>query len=515
MVHDAIVIGGGIAGVRASLGCCEMGMSVCTIERDSRWGGRIRSIHRDGEVYDAGAGRFHASHRRVMLLIRRYKIETVSLGNRPRQYRSVRCSQEAVKSPAYELIHRIVDGSKGYSASFLRGITFGEFAEMVVGMAGRQLAQAAFGYDGEFDVINAYDGLRMFQHDFASTEAFYTCKDGLGAIVGALVKDLEKHKNWTGVLEHRVANIQHTDGVYTVMAVGPDGKKTTYKGRSLVLAIPRQALLDLGMWNAEQLAMINAVEGVPCTRIYARYKTPWFHGLPITTTDIPIRQFIPISERLAMVSYSDSLRAKKWGITAGQGTEMLEKRVHRGLRELFPERRIPRKPDWIEAYYWDNAIHMWRPGMNSGTIGKRLTSGGLGTRLYVCGEAYSRRQCWIEGALQTAEDVLKQLAKDIRGGADWRGWVRENTNSKGEMPRGKLKELLQLYPDAKWVLFKNRLIDLTEWYYNHPGGQTPYDNHMHKNVYPFFRHVSNHYDGSNIKSHVMKKIETLTIAIMT
>lgn len=516
MTHDVIIVGGGIAGLYASLRCIEEGYRVCCLERDSRWGGRIRTIHRDGEVYEAGAARFHKTHTHIQKLIQRYGIETIPLDSRPRQYRAVMCGAQPVESPAYRSILEVLRKAREHPVRALRTMTFGEFVEKTLGTVAKQEAQAAFGYDGEFDVINAYDGVRMFSKDFGNREAFYACAGGLSSIVDAIVAELQQSKRWDGVLEHRVTGdgIHYEKGVYTIHATMLDGTHIVRKARTLVLALPKQALLDLNIWSAYHTQLLQSVTAVPCERIYARYAKPWFQGSPITTTDLPIRQFIPINDHLAMVSYSDSKQADAWNVTAMGGEDRLTRRIHRQLKELFPDRKVPTRPVWMEAYHWDAAIHMWNPGVVAGRVRRQIQASmeAKGGPVFVCGEAYSPRQCWVEGALITVEEVVALLHKKrSKGGAegDWRQWVK---NKKGKLTQKDLDQLRKLYPDAKWVLFQDRLIDLTEWYFAHPGGQTPYDNHMHRNVYPFFSKISNHYDGKNIKMDVNKKIEKLTIA---
>ena len=507
--YDVAIAGGGIAGLYMALKCCEKGLTVYMVEKDSRWGGRIRTIRRDGNVYEAGAGRLREGHKHVKKLIKRYNIETVAFDRRHREYRSISCGTTA-ESPAYRLVSEIVKKSKKYPAKLLRSVTFGRLAEMTVGAAGKQIAQASFGYDGEFDVINAYDGVRMFSNDFNTSEVFYGCKDGLGSIIDAMVNELGSRGTWDGHLEQRVMGIEKRDGIFTINTVRVDGTRTDARARAVVLALPKQALLDLGMWNQQQRAVLETVEGVACERIYARYTRPWYDGVRITTTDLPIRQFIPITDRLAMVSYSDSKQAQAWNTTAAMGTDALTRRITRQLRELFPGMRVPSRPEWIEAYHWENAIHMWKPGTNSSRIRKQVQHSLWHDGLYVCGEAYSLHQCWIEGALETVEEVMPHLLKIMKGGGNtWQQWVKSR---KGRLSKKDLAELKNAYPDARWVLFKERLIDLTEWYYMHPGGQTPFDNHMHTDVYPFFTKISHHYDGNKIKNDVMEKIERFTIA---
>jgi monoamine oxidase len=55
-------------------------------------------------------------------------------------------------------------------------------------------------------------------------------------------------------------------------------------------------------------------------------------------------------------------------------------------------------------YYWEIGDHAWLPGYNSDKIGKQILN--PMKNIYICGEAFSHTQCWVEGALQTASNVL-------------------------------------------------------------------------------------------------------------
>lgn len=523
--NDIIVIGGGIAGLYASLKCCQDGLSVCTFEKDSRWGGRIRTIKNGTDMYEAGAARFHNNHKHLIHLLKRYNIEMVEIDNRARQYSSRLCSSSSdMISPAYALISEILKKSKTYSASYLRSITFGELAELVLGPTKKEIARLSFGYDGEFDAINAYDGTKMFEKDFDRKEKYYVCKDGIGSLIKNMVDDLENIPSykWNGHLEHRVVNIKKHKNLFVVTTKRLDGSIYRARAKTLVLALPKEALSQVFPWNKEQLDIIDSVTAVPCERIYARFTDPWYAGSRIVITDLPIRQFIPITDHVAMISYSDSKNANDWNHTASFGKKRLYNRLYKELKELFPDRDIPLNPEWIDAYYWKDAIHMWKPGVNSLRVRKHIQFNLWSdeeNNFYVCGEAYSAQQCWINGALDSVEKIMPSIRKRIKihgGGIEWKEWIKNRTQKKKRLTQSDVKELKKLYPDAKWVLFKDRLIDLTEWYYAHPGGQSPYDNHMHKDVYPFFKNISSHYDTSsgNIKDDVTKKIEGLTIAFI-
>ena len=40
--YDVLIAGGGISGLYMALKCCEKGLTVYMMEKDSRWGGRMQ-----------------------------------------------------------------------------------------------------------------------------------------------------------------------------------------------------------------------------------------------------------------------------------------------------------------------------------------------------------------------------------------------------------------------------------------------------------------------------------------
>ncbi|HYE88211.1 MAG TPA: Rid family hydrolase [Vicinamibacterales bacterium] len=64
--------------------------------------------------------------------------------------------------------------------------------------------------------------------------------------------------------------------------------------------------------------------------------------------------------------------------------------------------------------YSDDALsgagwHTWESGVNSEKVMERMARPFEGERVYVCGEAYSNEQGWIEGALKSVERVMDRL----------------------------------------------------------------------------------------------------------
>ena len=86
--------------------------------------------------------------------------------------------------------------------------------------------------------------------------------------------------------------------------------------------------------------------------------------------------------------------------------------MHRQLKQMHG---LLHAPEPIDAAYMDwaddpygGAVHFWNPGYRSEQVLSAMTQPIAGFPAYVCGEAYSTNQTWVEGALQTAEIVLQQ-----------------------------------------------------------------------------------------------------------
>ena len=62
--------------------------------------------------------------------------------------------------------------------------------------------------------------------------------------------------------------------------------------------------------------------------------------------------------------------------------------------------------DWSDDPY-GAGVHFWNPGYKSWEVLQTMTQPVADFPCFICGEAYSTNQTWVEGALQTAEIVLQ------------------------------------------------------------------------------------------------------------
>jgi hypothetical protein len=120
---------------------------------------------------------------------------------------------------------------------------------------------------------------------------------------------------------------------------------------------------------------------------------------------------IPIDESqgIIMMSYTDNIFAEKWKrIYDRAGNDGVEKKLQR-LMEASTGRVVPNAMD-IQFFYWKCGVGYWNVGADSHAVSEKIVKPFPGKQLYVCGENFSENsQQWMEGALETAENVLSLL----------------------------------------------------------------------------------------------------------
>jgi len=384
-----VIIGGGIAGLYAATKL--VGKPVTILEKSNRLGGCICTHYEKDLSYETGAGRFNKYHKLLFKLIKEYGLTPVQITNTKKTYIPVLCKN--VKA----VLSTVLDYAKNVPVKILKSITFLQLCNTAVGFDKAQYLMKSFGYNAEFEIANAYASIRIFEEDFKEDVEYFYCKEGLSELVKRMEDDLLQ--KGVVIIKNRSVTDISTDLVVTC------NNKEIIKASKIVLAVPKEALVKMSLFTVDQQKALNAVTGVTLHRIYAKYETPWFfENISRTTTDLPLRQFIPINREkaIAMASYSDMHDADFWQVYKKNGT--LETELKKQLEMVFAgENPIP-KTIWLRSYYWKNAVHAWNAGVDPVKIQKCLKN--IHPNVAIVGESYSFRQGWIEGAL---ESVIKNL----------------------------------------------------------------------------------------------------------
>ena len=402
-MHDYVIVGGGISGLYCAYRILQKDPAsrIRLIESDTELGGRIRTQMTPGFQVEKGAARFSETHHRLLSLIKAFGLESEMVkipSHRDFVYQGHR--------KTFDLSRYMTDmmtQSRKVSPAMLQKITLYQWAVKLYGSAIANMIQSSFGYDSEFTTLNAYAGFQMFSKDFFSQSQYYVLACGLSTLIQRIGQMLQD-KGVTLTLGTKVTDIQR--GRVSV------GSKV-YKGHHIICAIPKNSLQSFPLFS--EIPEIQHVEPIPLCRIYMKYPLtsgkPWFYKMKKTTTDNYLRYIIPINESQGTIMYyTDARYAQMWNDWSKVSESELVKRVHQALHEVFPKTKVDAPTD-VKVCFWGAGVHLWKPGINFRRSSRSLVQPLGSQKVYICNEAYSELQDWMEGSLQMADSVLRKIFK--------------------------------------------------------------------------------------------------------
>jgi monoamine oxidase len=403
---DVVIVGGGIAGLYAAQQCIDRGLHVVLLEKENRLGGRIQTVYSKTYQYETGAGRFAANHNVLRGLLSRYGMTESPI--------PTTITYEGKRSPVPALLKRLMSGVRRYDYITLTQRSFRQVCNEVLGVNDTNTLINAFGYNAEFDKANAYTAIEMFKRDYMKYE-YYACREGFSELVHRMANYIRQYAR-IYMSTHVTRIKEHTDGC-VVYATDVRGNPRTYVCKAVVCAMPRKELEAMCHFTHGQKRLLKTVVPISLNRIYGKFPAlpqPWFQDTPRTTTSNPIRQFIPINRQagVAMVSYSDTKYADYWDRIARQPDDTLKKTILANLHAVFPTVPTIPEPEWIRSYYWSEGVHFWKPGTDVEDIRPRIQQ--IMPRTFIVGEAYSKVQGWIEGALISVDDVMNDVVTRVK-----------------------------------------------------------------------------------------------------
>lgn len=381
------IVGGGISGLYCALRLSEKHSVVLFDEREYL-GGRIKTLRH----MELGAARFNRSHRILFTLIRRYGLTPVAL---PKNYDYLlegilyKDASQALDACIKHIVKRTVINDR------LRDITFYDHCISILGKSEADLMVSVFGYYTEIKVMNAYDAIHTFKSDFIGTQ-YYALAEGLSTLCLKMAADIRANGSIIYTKEHVTHATSHC-------LTTP---KRTVQVDKVIFCTKARQLNDFPLLKPIH-SYLSALHEAPLLRIYARYKTIWFKDLNRMTTNNVLRQIIPIDKEkgIIMVSYTDGADTAPFRPLLKKPDD-LAAMIEYHLKCLFPERDIP-KPISITPYFWKVGTHAWKPGTHSSEISNAVIH--PLEDVYVCGEAYSTQQAWMEGALLMASKVIDKI----------------------------------------------------------------------------------------------------------
>jgi monoamine oxidase len=409
MSYDILIIGAGMAGLHCAMRLSQAypTLTIAIAEAYNYIGGRVVTYTPPGFSgihWESGAGRIHSSHTMMLSYIRRYGLETFPITSEPVWTPSVPGKSEYSWKTLSSMIYSLVSN---LPKKLLASNTLQEILQQIFGKERTEALLYHFPYRAELTTLRADLGIEAFKHEMGSS-SFIGVKAGYSAVIDKIVATL-KQRNVTFLLNYRLTSLSTVD--QNPMCLLFNDKPPLY-GKRVILAIHAEALRGVSPFR--RLPLLQHLTMRPLLRTYAVFPVKqgksWFDTTPKIVTDSPLRYIIPINPKkgLIMTSYTDDKDTMRWA--AMKDDAAMSKAILDELRQLLPEKKIP-APLYFKSHLWRNGCTYWLPGQYNP---KELSDSCMRPlpmrlpQLYLCGESYSMKQAWIEGALEHAEDMLQK-----------------------------------------------------------------------------------------------------------
>jgi monoamine oxidase len=405
--YDIVIIGGGVSGLFLAYKLLPTDLKVILFEGNKQLGGRIKTVEKNGSYFEAGAARIHSSHGKFISLIHDLDLrddllrlpEKIDIHLRGKN-KDYTYGTKWKKMDPFFLLKTSLDSQDSFEDKELQRITFFQYLVLVFDHEAALYIKDSFGYDSEFVELNAYAAIEMFKGDLFGDNHYYILKNGMSQ----LITKMEKELLINGTIIKKGVTIKNIDNTFITTE-----KNEKFFFNNLICAIPKISLQKFPIFKDVQL--INSVNEQPLLRIYAKYPSNnvWFKNINRTTTDNYIRQIIPIDPNtgLIMISYMDGKLTEYWNSYHSLGEKYLIKALHKEIKDIY--NITPPDPEFISVHFWKGGFHTWNIGEDSTRVEKEILKPFKNKEIYICGEAYSLKQGWIEGALETCYNILQIL----------------------------------------------------------------------------------------------------------
>jgi len=359
-----------------------------------------------------------------------------------------------------------------YRGNKVRDIGFWNLIKDRISQEGYNFLADAGGYYSNTINWNAAEAFPYMVGDFSNAGSTYkTIDGGFDQIAYTLANEYLKHEGAAIWMENKLMNFRRSKekpSRYELMFMHvPTLTKWKAYADNIILAMPRRSLELLDQYNfffdsnKQPLFRYNIDSVIiePSYKILMGFESPWWntlgqmHGHSIT--DLPMRQCYYFGtdpsdgHSLLLGSYNDMITVPFWeglskhpelfqvritdpaeeeGLKAlanVQATRIMVNEVMHQLKELHNTKNIPEPyvtwyKDWTRDPY-GGGYHAWKAGYAINEVMPFMRRPINKENVFICGEAYSALQGWVEGALCVAEKMLQEHFE-----RQWPEWLEKD-----------------------------------------------------------------------------------------
>jgi len=294
----------------------------------------------------------------------------------------------------------------------------------------------ALGYTSLVEPWNLAEAMPWMVSSFAPGSVYHTIVSGMQTLPIQLAAGLGRQGT---VPNRRLTRIDRIDKAsFRLTFTTVEGRQEPVTAARVILALPPRAIALLDpesvVFQAPQFRQdLASVQGQPMTKLFLGFASPWWQRAGVragrSVTDMELRQIFyfgtePGTARsLLMASYNDGPAHDFWAkfakgapVPGGPFWYMSDPMIKEVRSQLTAvhgvdapgpsSARSAMMADWGADPY-GGAYHLWNVGTKSWEVMPRIRNPLPDGGLFVCGEAWSIDQGWINGALQTAERMLQ------------------------------------------------------------------------------------------------------------
>jgi hypothetical protein len=426
--YDIIVVGAGIAGLFTARELLKKypGFSVALAEKYKGFGGRTYSYSPPGFPgiqWEMGAGRIHKDHTLLLQLLKEYDLHFIPIDSR------VDFLENSGEFPAPNIFESVIlplyfQPLFQLSAQTLATHTIQQLLHILYGSKITKKILSYFPYRAEVNTLRADLALKTFVKggEMSTYDNYGVIGEGFGELVARLKTDLLE-RGCIFLPRHELLNLKGGPGKATDLEFHfgyndpkASGKITLRAEKAVVLALHKDAVSKLPAFRGWKT--LQHLTTKPLLRTYTIFPVQdgksWFSGMTKIVTPQKPRFILPINpaKGVIMISYTDAddsieyMKIQKKG-----GDKALEAVIMADIRKLFPYLEIP-DPLFFKSHPWDTGATYWKPGLYSAQVESLKSCHPLPEiypNVWLCGESWSMRQAWVEGALESAKHCLAKI----------------------------------------------------------------------------------------------------------
>ena len=369
---NVLIIGGGISGLTLAYKCIKQGYNVIIFEKTDRLGGKINSIYHNKT-------KILLIHDKLISLLKEFNIPLES-SNELITYNS---------SDKITDIDYVLKFAKTLSDDKLKSINFNQLCSTVLGPIKSTKIINSLNNSEQ----NAYDVIKLIENNNNSNQQYLCLKQGFQELINKLRNAIIYSGKAKIMMSSQVTGFINKTS-YIQIKIKAKKEMHIYKGDILVSTIPKNDLLFINKWTMDELNLINSVDLVSLHRINGNFDN--------NLLQIKSNPF----QGLAMVSY--------WNNNSPKNDKELRKVILESSQVVFPDIQKIHKPKWVNIYNWNQGINIWKNNIDSQRTKDNIQQMyGKEAAFFIIGDTYNNNQGWIEGSLESIDDIFPKIIKII------------------------------------------------------------------------------------------------------